>query len=468
MLALTDEPKLTANPTKLIVAPSAAVPMNEAELITSCLLEPKTIAETLISASMIGDLVLKFLYYTSYLNGYELAMQLRLSFHGVLNVVILSLRREELIEVTGANGVGDAGYQYQNTDKGMARAEAALRRSGYLGPAPVPLAKYIELVLTQARYKPSIDRASVSQALQGMTLTSDLIDQVGAVVSNGRSLFLFGSPGNGKSMLAERIAAMLGDTIAIPYAIEADGQIIQFFDLNLHHPVAFSKSKEMPANGGSSLTSLRPAEYPDHRWIQIKRPVVMVGGELVMESLDLRYHTETSIYEAPFQLKANNGVFLIDDFGRQQMRPQQLLNRWIVPLEKRVDFLTLHTGKKLLVPFELFLVLSTNLEPADLVDEAFLRRIQNKLYMPNPTLEQFCQIFVSECQRQGVVFDEAGLKYLIDEYYMKTQRPPRSVHPRDLLRQLVGFAQYHKMPPQLIPRLIDQAASTYFGPLKTL
>ncbi len=464
----TEELKLAAYPAAMVTAPGEAVPMNEAELIVSCLPEPKTIAETLISASVIGDLVIKFLYYTSYLNGYEIAAQLRLTFHGLLDTIIQSLRREELLEVTGANGLGDAGYQYLLTNKGMARAEAALRRSGYIGPAPVPLAKYIELVLTQARYKPSIDHASVSRALQGMTLTPDLIDQVGAVVNSGRSLFLFGAPGNGKSMLAERIAAMMGDTIAIPYAIEADGQIIQFFDLNLHRPVSFNKSKEMPANGGSNLTSLRLAEYPDHRWIQVERPVVMVGGELAMENLDLRYHTETSIYEAPFQLKANNGVFLIDDFGRQQMRPQQLLNRWIVPLEKRIDFLTLHTGKKLLVPFELFLVLSTNLEPADLVDEAFLRRIQNKLNMPNPTLEQFCQIFISECQRQGVPYDEAGLNYLITEYYMKTQRPPRSVHPRDLLRQLIGFAQYHKIPPQLTPRLIDQAASTYFSAIKPL
>ncbi len=236
----------------------------------------------------------------------------------------------------------------------------------------------------------------------------------------------------------------------------------------MHRPVATANGKQTPAADFNGLVNAKHAEYADRRWVQVERPVVMVGGELVMESLDLHYHADTGFYEAPFQLKANNGVFLIDDFGRQQISPQQLLNRWIVPLEKWVDFLTLHTGKKLLVPFELFLVLSTNLEPADLVDEAFLRRIRNKLNVPNPTLEQFCQIFAGECGRQGVPFDEVGLKYLINEHYMKTHRPPRSVHPRDLLRQLVDFAQYQNIAPQLTPHLIDQAASTYFGPLKAV
>ncbi len=454
-------------PTGLNVNP-LPVPMSDKELIASTLKEPKSLAETEINPSMISDLVLKLLYYTSYMNGYDLMAQTRLAFYGVLENIITVLKREELLEVTGASGVGAAGYQYLLSKKGMERAEIALRRSSYIGPAPVPLHRYIEMVIAQANVRTLINRTVVVNALSDMILTSEMVDQVGAVVSSGRSLFIFGSPGNGKSMLAERIGAMLGDAVAVPYAIESDGQIIQFFDRNLHHPAPLSGNEEAVATEFASIVNPKSAEYPDHRWLQIIRPVVVVGGELVMDSLDLRYHQDAGFYEAPFQLKANNGVFLIDDFGRQQISPQQLLNRWIVPLEKNIDFLTLRTGKKLLVPFELFLVLSTNLEPADLVDEAFLRRIQNKLYMPNPTLEQFYKIFLSECQRQGVPYDEAGMNYLITEYYMKTQRPPRAVHPRDLLRQLVGYARYQGLAPQLSPQLINQAASTYFGPLKNV
>lgn len=430
--------------------------------IANYLPEPKTIAATGLNTAIINDLVLKTLYYTSYLSGHDLAASIRLPFYGVIDQVLVSIKREELAEVTGTSGIGEAGYQWALTRKGMDRAEAAIRRSAYIGPAPVPLNKYIEMVLTLAQRKPRIDRTVVHNALTGMILTQDMIDKVGAAINAGKSLFLYGAPGNGKSMLAERIGRMLGGNICVPYAIEADGQIIQFFDLNLHRPVPMQTptASDQPSLGG--IPDPKTAEYADRRWVQIQRPVVIVGGELTMESLDLIYHTEAGFYEAPFQLKANNGVFLIDDFGRQMMSPQQLLNRWIVPLEKAVDFLTLHTGKKLQVPFELFLVLSTNLDPSDLVDEAFLRRIQNKLAMPDPTPEQFLNIFKSECQKQGVPFDDNGMGYLMREHYIKTGRPLRAVHPRDLLRQLVGLARYQTMPPQLIPLLLDQSANTYF------
>lgn len=430
------------------------------------LAEPKTIAETGLNPGMVTDLVLKVLYYQSYQTGYEMAAQLRLPFYGIIENIMSALKREELVELTGQSGLGAAGYQYVMTKKGMDRAETVLKRNGYVGPAPVPLIKYIEMVLLQAQHKPQINQAVVTNALRGMTLNPDIVDKVGAAVNAGRSLFLFGAPGNGKSMLTERIGRMMGDAIVVPYAIEADGQIIQFFDLHLHRPMPFPNANgQFPAPSPGGIVDPIYAECADRRWVQVQRPLVITGGELQMTDLDLVWHSDTGFYEAPYQLKANNGVFLIDDFGRQQMSPQQLLNRWIVPLEKSVDFLTLHTGKKLQVPFELFLVFSTNLEPADLVDEAFMRRIQNKLMMPDPSPELYRNIFVAECQRVGVPFDENGFTYLVSEYYIKTRRPLRAVHPRDILRQLLGLARYQNTQPSLTPRLIDLATGTYFVPL---
>lgn len=445
--------------------PAVSVQQSAAQPKNGYLQEPKTMAETGLSPSLVTELVLKVLYYQSYQTGYEMASQLRLPFYGVIEVVMQALKREELVELTGASGLGAAGYQYVMTRKGMDRAEAVLKRNSYVGPAPVPLSKYIEMVLLQAQHKPQINQAVVQNALRGMNLVGDTIDKVGAAVNAGRSLFLFGSPGNGKSMLTERIGMMMGDAVVVPYALEADGQIIQFFDLHLHHAIAFPGPNGLPPPSLSGLVDPIHAECADRRWVQVQRPLVITGGELTMTDLDLVWHGDTGFYEAPYQLKANNGVFLIDDFGRQVMSPQQLLNRWIVPLEKGTDFLTLHTGKKLQVPFELFLVFSTNLEPAELVDEAFLRRIQNKLHMPDPSLDQFRNIFMAECQRLGIPYDESAFSHLVREHYMKTNRPMRAVHPRDILRQLTSLARYQNIAPQLSPRLIDLAAATYFVPL---
>ena len=415
--------------------------------------EPRSMAETGINQGLISDLVLKSMYFSSYMSGQDISGALRLPFYGVLDQVINLMKKEQLCEVSGTAGLGEAGYQYVLTIKGMERAHQVLARSSYVGACPVPLAKYIEMLKMQTSNKPNIFRDTVEAALKGMIISEDLTNMVGAAVNAGKSLFLFGAPGNGKTLLAERIATMLGGNIAIPYAIEADGQIIQLFDLNSHRPVVAP---------GQNETDSTKAELSDRRWVRVHRPVVVVGGELTMPSLDLVYNENSGFYEAPFQLKANGGLFLIDDFGRQQVSPQALLNRWIVPLEKGIDYLTLKTGKKLQIPFELFLVLSTNLNPEDLIDDAFLRRIQNKLSVPDPTGQQFLDIFVGQCKTMGIPFDQNGFNHLVTRHYFEMKRPFRASHPRDLLRQLVGIARYRNIAPEMTPQLLDAACATYF------
>ena len=423
--------------------------------------EPRNIQETGLNQGMIFDLVLKTMYYTSYMSGQEISSALRLPFYGIIDQIINLLKKEQLCEVSGAAGLGEAGYQYVLTVKGMERAHQVMLRSKYVGPAPVPLAKYIDVFRLQGTKKPVLNRQTVENALQGFIISEDLTNQVGAAVNAGKSLFLFGAPGNGKTLLTERIAKMLGGNIIIPYALEADGQIIQLFDLNSHNP-AVPQGLSV-ANGEADISK---AELSDRRWLKIQRPVVVVGGELTMAALDLIYNDNVGFYEAPVQLKANGGLFLIDDFGRQQASPQALLNRWIVPLEKSIDFLTLKTGKKLQVPFDLFLVLSTNLQPEDLIDEAFLRRIQNKLFVPDPTPQQFYEIFLGQCRMMSVPFDQAGFTHLVNKHYVEAKRPFRASQPRDLLRQLLGIAKYRNVPPELTPQLLDAACSTYFVTIK--
>jgi hypothetical protein len=415
--------------------------------------EPRSLAETGINQGLIADLVIKAMYFTSYMSGQDISGVLRLPYYGILDQVIMLMKKEQLCEVSGTSGLGEAGYQYVLTIKGMERAHQVLDRSSYVGACPVPLGRYIETLKVLTSNKPTIFRDMVESALRGMIISEDLTNAVGAAVNAGKSLFLFGSPGNGKTLLAERIATMLGGNMAIPYSIEADGQIIQMFDLNSHRPVS---------HGGTGEMDSTKAELADRRWVRVHRPVVVVGGELTMPSLDLVYNENAGFYEAPFQLKANGGLFLIDDFGRQQVSPQALLNRWIVPLEKGIDYLTLKTGKKLQVPFELFLVLSTNLSPEDLIDEAFLRRIQNKLSVPDPTPQQFLDIFVGQCKTIGIPFDQSAFNYLVKKHYIEQKRPFRASQPRDLLRQLLGIARYRNVALEMTPQLLDSACATYF------
>lgn len=418
--------------------------------------KPKVITsleESGLNLGFVSDQALKLLYFHGELTGLQIAELMHLPFQGVMVGVMEFLKREQMVEVKGAGGVNPAAYRYTVTNKGSIRAREQLERTTYIGPAPVTWDDYTNAIMAQSAKDIKVTATMMRRALAGMVLDQRLFDKIGPAVNSGKSIFLYGPPGNGKSTIAENIGrTILGAEMYLPYAVIVDGQIIKVYDEISHQMV---KQKD-----GSGVTS--PLSQPDARWIKIRRPAIMVGGELTLDGLELRYDIINKYYEAPFQMKANGGMFLIDDFGRQQVRPEDLLNRWIVPMEKRIDFLALHTGRKIEMPFELMLVFSTNLPPADLVDEAFLRRIRHKIEVTSPSFELYWKIFKMEAARRGVSITEDAVKYLLQEHYVKKKRPLRANHPRDLIDQLMDIAIYRQEEPRITKEMIDLAAESYF------
>ena len=408
--------------------------------------EPSSIEETGLDLAFIADLALKYIFFNSMTTAQMITDTIAMPFYNVVDRALVLLKREELIEVAGSNGFGELAYQYIATPKGASRAREVLARSTYVGPAPVTLETYWDVVKAQAIGDVRVSPADMRRATSDLVIGDPILDTIGQAVNTGRSLFLFGEPGNGKTTIAERITELLGGAILIPHAITIDGHIIKVLDLHNHRPVIGAQQ--------------RPDM--DRRWVVCKRPSIIVGGELTLSSLDLIWDENSKFYEAPLQLKASGGMLMIDDFGRQQVHPRELLNRWIVPLEKRLDFLTLHTGKKIEIPFDQLIVFSTNLEPKDLVDEAFLRRIQNKIYIGDPTLDQYREIFRRTCEQLSIPFDQNALVYLLREYYVKPKRKLRACHPRDILRTLAGIARYLDEPAVLSTDLLDMSCATYF------
>src|SRR5262249_29560995 len=331
----------------------------------------------------------------------------------------------------------------------------ALNKTTYCGPAPVTFDDYVESVAAQTIRNLVVTRRSIQRAFEDLVITPEVFNEIGPAINSAASIFLFGYPGNGKTSIAERITRLMGDDIYVPYAVEANGQIIKVYD-----PIGHAKGEESRTDGIESAF-LKSVTY-DERYVKVKRPTIVTGGELTLPMLDLRYNAVGKFYEAPLQMKANGGIFMIDDFGRQQVRAMDLLNRWIVPLEKKYDYLNTTTGTKVEVPFDQLLIFSTNLDPGQLADEAFLRRIKFKIEIRDADEAQFRRIWELVCRSKRVEFDTRGIDYLIQKWYRPTNRPFRMCHPRDILDQMMSIAKYNMERVNFSPDLIDAACQTYF------
>lgn len=427
--------------------------MSEDQLtLKELLAEPNQIEDLKIPQSIVLDIIFRLLFNEGNVALARFVEVLKIS-NRIIDEVLAWMQKEHLVEVAKAIGeLGRLGYVYTLTEAGEERARGAFERSQYIGPVPVSIQPYNQGIELQTKQRRRVQASQVKEALRRLVLPDDFHRRIGPAINSGSSLFLYGPPGNGKTTVAQAISELISgtDPIWMPYAITAGGHIIQIHDRLIHHQV--------------KMDSKRTSEFGrvDGRWALFHRPTVMVGGELKMEALDLRYDPIAKIYEAPLQLKANGGMFLIDDFGRQQVRPGDLLNRWIVPLENQVDFLRLISGQTIVVPFKLLLVFSTNLDPYQLMDDAFLRRIQIKVELSSPDEKMFAQIFLLECKNHNIPFNKDAFLFLLSKWYKQSNRVMQAVHPRDLLRTIKAICDYEGIPPAMTPELLDQACKSYF------
>lgn len=414
--------------------------------------EPRSIEESGISPQIIESLILKYLSLIGSANGRQIAEIICLPFN-ILEPLLNLMRQRQLLVHSGSAQLND--YVYALTEMGRARAKQYMEACSYVGAVPVPLDDYIVSVEAQSVKAETPREQQLRKAFSDVLVEKSFLDDLGPAINSGAGLFLYGAPGNGKTLLAKRMTLCFGSSIWIPKVVTDDGQFIKLFDAACHEPIE---------EGGSSI--LKSTEF-DRRWIRIKRPTVITGGELTMDALELRHDPRSNVSEAPLQMKSNGGCLLIDDFGRQRMEPRILLNRWIVPLEARVDYLLLATGKKICVPFDQLIIFSTNLEPCTLADEAFLRRIPYKIEIGDPAREEFHRLFQFEARKYGCEYKKEPVEYLIEKYYRPVNRPLRRCQPRDLLQQMRNHCTYHGYPVEMKNEYFDRVVHSYFTVVKS-
>jgi predicted ATPase with chaperone activity len=405
-------------------------------------IQPKTVEEAQLDFGFLADLALKTVYADANCTTARAAEKLCLPIP-IAESLLQHLYSEKLIEIRGQ--VSFMNHRYAMLDRGWQRTNRLLDLSGYIGPAPVSLQSYTDMVSQQSQARETVTPVMVKKALSELVLPEHTVETAGLVVSSRSSLLMFGESGNGKTSIAVALHSAQPGEIWIPYAIEVDGQIIKVFDQHCHSQVETNND-----------------DLNDKRWIKIKRPLVIVGGEMTIETMDLVYSRTTRYYEAPFQLKANGGTLVIDDFGRQRVDPLDLLNRWIIPLERGTDCLTLHTGKKIEVPFEQLLMFATNVNLQGLVDEAFLRRMGYRLYIAPPTRELYGAIFQKVVEANEIAFDPKLLEFLLQRY-KNEKRPLRCCEPRDLIQRFLNICRYYDRPTVLSKDMLELAWVNYFG-----
>ena len=410
------------------------------------LAEPLNVAETALDLGFLSELALKTLYYSARPSTGDLSTALALAMP-VMQEVMAFLTRDGLAEIIPGEGQGPASYRYRLTGRGLERANDAFERNAYVGPTPVPLADYIHQTHRQTVTGRNFTPKAVAAALKQLVLSDETLNRIGRAIFSGRPTLIYGAPGNGKTTIAHLLGQAISGHVYIPYALEVYGHIVRLFD----------PSKHVLISEPTGTESRR-----DRRWAMAHRPAVSAGGELTRHSLELVFDDRSKVYEAPLQMKANGGILIIDDFGRQQIPPVELLNRWIVALEGGVDHLSLHTGQTIEVPFDVIPLFSTNLPPDQLADEAFLRRIRYKVEIPDPTPDEFRSIFGRMCSDHKINADGEVVDYLLDYWYRRQGRPTRGCQPRDIVEAIVDAARYSGGKPTITPQTLDEACHTYF------
>ncbi|MEX1255008.1 MAG: ATP-binding protein [Dehalococcoidia bacterium] len=423
--------------------------------------QANTIEETGLDLSLLVDMAVKSTYFTGRPTGRQLAAHLALAY-SVVEELIAFLRQAQALEIVGSSGMGEQGYQYALTARGVQKAEEALERNQYVGPAPVPFDQYVKIVKEQAVSTIEIDRDKFLDGLSHLVLSRRVLAALGPAINSARSLMVYGGAGNGKSTITTAVGKMLPGLVLIPHAVEVHGQIIKVFDPRLHQQELDDIADDDRRQSILSSQSESRERRRDKRWVVCRRPLVTIGGELVLEDLELRYSPVSKFYVAPLQWKANCGVLVVDDFGRQRIAPQDLLNRWIVPMEQGVDHLSLHSGDTLELPFEVLLIFSTNIAPAMLGDEAFFRRIRHKVEIPNPDEDEFLQILRRVCDQKHVQYADEGARYLIETFYYGQSRDFKGCHPRDIIDLLLDMTRFYDEEPKLASEWIDLACTSYF------